>query len=1069
MAFPGEQQWAMRRAAGWVIVLLLALLWRPAQSSAGEVRRLDDFEDLSGWSVTTSEGSSAWITQEPGHSGSGMRVGFDLNTAGGYVIVRKAFSVPLPANYAFSFYLRGEAHQNNFEFKLVDAGGKNVWWRRQRDFSFPTDWQRVTIRKSRMEFAWGSSKGRDLQRVGAIEFAISTGIGGKGSIWIDDLEFEEREPSETEVLPPTATALSSLPEHAPALMLDQDANTAWKSQAQPQEQWVLVDLQRNREYGGLTIDWDRTDFPTAFRVQASYDGTHWTDLFTTSSGNGNRDYIYAPDSESRYIRLDLQRSSRGQGYGISSLVIESVEFAASPNQFFSAIAKQEPPGILPKYFSGTQTYWTIVGVSGDGKQGLLNEEGLLEVDKGAFSLEPFLYVDGKLVTWNDVHPTQELEDGYLPIPSVTWDGAAIRLRVTAFASGKPGSSTLYANYQVENHGENTKRTQLFVAIRPYQVNPPWQSLNMTGGVAPIHDIRFDGRSVWVDQEKAVISLPAPDRFGAARFEDGTITEFLREGKVPPRLQASDPFGFASGAMQYIFDLKAGARESVDLAIPFHDPYVAAAVGLGADSHNFVHKLHEETRRHWESVLSRVEVDLPPEAAKISKAMQTTLAYVLINRNGAAIQPGPRDYARSWIRDGAVTSTALLQMGYTREVQDFIRWYATYQLPNGKVPCCVDRRGADPALEHDSPGEFINAVMEYYRFTHDIGFAADLWPQVVRAVEYLSSLRQQRMTAAYRLPEKEAYYGILPESLSHEGYSSFPVHSYWDDFSALRGLKDAAALAQVVGDEEHAASFATLRDSFRQDLSASILKTMANHKIDYIPGCVELGDFDPTSTAFALSLGLDPAELPEPALRRTFDLYFTDFDKRQNGEAEWAGYAPYELRNVDALIRLGERDRALAILNFMLLGQRPPAWNEWAEVVWRDATLPNFIGDMPHTWIGSTFVQAMRTMFAYDRESDQSLVLAAGLPAEWVGSKSGVAVKRLPTHYGILTYTAHSENGNSMRLRLSGDLTPPAGGIVLLPPLPRPLKSVKVNGKAVEGFSSNAVTIREFPAEVELEY
>ena len=43
----------------------------------------------------------------------------------------------------------------------------------------------------------------------------------------------------------------------------------------------------------------------------------------------------------------------------------------------------------------------------------------------------------------------------------------------------------------------------------------------------------------------------------------------------------------------------------------------------------------------------------------------------------------------------MTSTALLEMGFTQEVRDFIRWFARYQLPDGRIPCCVDRRGADP--------------------------------------------------------------------------------------------------------------------------------------------------------------------------------------------------------------------------------------------------------------------------------------------------------------------------------------------------------------------------------------
>ena len=35
--------------------------------------------------------------------------------------------------------------------------------------------------------------------------------------------------------------------------------------------------------------------------------------------------------------------------------------------------------------------------------------------------------------------------------------------------------------------------------------------------------------------------------------------------------------------------------------------------------------------------------------------------------------------------------------------------------------------------------------------------------------------------------KRLFFGLLPESISHEGYSSKPMHSYWDDFFALQGL------------------------------------------------------------------------------------------------------------------------------------------------------------------------------------------------------------------------------------------------------------------------------------------
>src|SRR5213076_1984534 len=92
---------------------------------------------------------------------------------------------------------------------------------------------------------------------------------------------------------------------------------------------------------------------------------------------------------------------------------------------------------------------------------------------------------------------------------------------------------------------------------------------------------------------------------------------------------------------------------------------------------------------------------------------------------------------------------------------------------------------------------------------------------------------------------------------------------------------------------------------------------------------------------------------------------------------------------------GAKQRALELLDALLADQRPQAWNQWSEILWRDREAPRFIGDMPHTWVGATFVRAVRMMLAYERESDQALVLAAGVPAAWATAEQGISVKRLP--------------------------------------------------------------------------
>ena len=1048
----------------WVAVAVLILV-RTCEVSAQTV--LDDFDELTGWTATASDGARVEIARDNGHSGMSLRIDFDLG-AGGYVIARKAFSVSLPANYAFKLFVRGDAPLNTLEFKLIDRSGQNVWWYKQRDFKFSADWRQIIIKKPRFQFAWGPAGGGPPKNVAYVEFAIAAGTGGSGSVWIDDFTLEEREVATAKKVKPKVSASTSMTGHDPELVLDQNPYTRWHSGALAPHQWVLIDFSTRREYGGLVIDWDPDDYATAYHVQASDDGENWTPVYTSTAGNGGRDYIYLPDGESRYIRLDLERSSRDQGYGVAEITVEPFEFSASPNQFFEAIARDALPGTYPKYFMERQTYWTVIGARDDDKEALMNEEGALEVDKGAFSIEPFLFADGTLITWNAARISQQLERGYLPIPSVTWATDQLGLTITAFAGGKPGEAKLYVRYRVENHTAAPHDVTLFVAVRPFQVLPPWQSLNMVGGVTTIRDLVFGAREVWVNGEKVVQSLTAPDRFGAATFEENLVTHFLVQGKMPPRTQVSDPLGYASGALEYNLHLGPASHVDVYVAVPFHD----ADTGRSADDDSpaaLFDKLLDETAQQWDTLLDRVDFELPPAAAQVVRTIKSTLAYILINSDGAAIQPGSRTYARSWIRDGAITSTALLQMGFTREVRDFIRWFARYQLPDGRIPCCVDQRGADSAVEHDSSGEFIYTVAEYYRHTRDVGFVNDRWPAIVKAVDYLVGLRQQRLTDVYQSPDKQAFYGLLPESISHEGYSSHPVHSYWDDFLALRGFKDAAHLAVAVGDDAHAASFAALRDAFRTDLYASLNRTMANHKIDFIPGSVEYGDFDSTSTAIALTIGGETENLPQDALRRTFDEYYAHVQERRGTDVQGAAYTPYELRNVEALVLLGERERAAEILNDMLADQRPPAWNEWAELVWRDPNLPRFIGDMPHTWVMSGFILAVRNMFAYEREADGALVIAAGLPQTWVMSESGVTLKRLPTHYGVLHFSARSQDPNALRLRLWGDMTLPPGNIVLRPPLPRPLTAVSVNGKPVQTFTADSATISEFPAEVVLTY
>jgi hypothetical protein len=221
-----------------------------------------------------------------------------------------------------------------------------------------------------------------------------------------------------------------------------------------------------------------------------------------------------------------------------------------------------------------------------------------------------------------------------------------------------------------------------------------------------------------------------------------------------------------------------------------------------------------------------------------------------------------------------------------------------------VPCCVDDRGSDPVPENDSHGELIYAIAEVYRYTQDKAWLEKLWPHVAGAVAYMDQLRASERTEANRAINP-AFYGLMPASISHEGYSAKAMHSYWDDFWALRGYKDAVRIAQWLGKADEATRIAAARDEFSNDLRASLDIATTSKSIDFIPGSAELGDFDPTSTTIALAPADAAALLPSGLLMKSFERYWTESQARANGTRPWKDYTPYELRTVGTFVRLGQ--------------------------------------------------------------------------------------------------------------------------------------------------------------------
>lgn len=773
---------------------------------------------------------------------------------------------------------------------------------------------------------------------------------------------------------------------------------------------------------------------------------------------GDIEFAWGPDNTIQLGKIDglefvVARNRDGGSGWIEIDDIELVPLTGEPvksakaedrrNDLITARAKESKRGLYPRAFVGEQPYWTLAGSDGGKVTALMSEDGAIEPAKGSFSIEPFIYADDALYGWHDVKVRHSLAEGFLPIPTAHWTMAGLNLETSLIVAPKGEGSV--ATYHLTNTGTVPRSIELQLAVRPMQVNPPAQFLAQKGGATFIDTIAVrDGiltvdwrpdafadkrQSYIVPQSWPVSVTAAPDMLA--------MDNPILGGKDLPRMTGmrvnGGQSGMASATMGFPVDLEPGETETIAIAMP-ND--------LEMPMPDW-EELHRTTADYWRQTLGKVQISVPKGKEQFVQSIYTAQAHMLMSRDGPMLKPGTRSYNRAWIRDGAMMSEGLLRMGRADVARDFANWYRGYLFSNGKVPCCVDFRGSDPVPENDSHGQYIFLATQLYRYTGDRAALEADWPSVRAAWTYMESLRQSERTAANLTPDRRMLYGLMPASISHEGYSAKAQYSLWDDFWALRGYNDAAMVAALLNKPE-ATQMAAARDEFRADLLAAIAASQSYWGINFIPGATSLGDFDATSTTIALDPGGAQLALMPLGLEETFDHYWANFVARRDGAKPWKDYTPYELRTVSAFTRLGWRDRTQELLAFFFQDQRPHGWNQWAEVVGRDPREIRFIGDMPHAWVASDYLRGALDIFVFEEHESGALVLGGGMTPDWFVGQ-GSAVKGLVTPYGTVDLEMR---GTAKRFALSIDGNArPTGGFRFAWPFAGKPPKVQIDGRA----------------------
>ena len=608
-------------------------------------------------------------------------------------------------------------------------------------------------------------------------------------------------------------------------------------------------------------------------------------------------------------------------------------------------------------------------------------------------------------------PTQVLLDGDLPIPTVRWTHPSFTLEVTAFAFDTLNRAI--ASLPPDEHGARADRAQaLPCGSRPFQVNPPSQFLNTPGGVGRAARIAREGNAVAVDGLGSS-PLTAPWSFGATVFDAGDITSFLAKGELPHLEAVDDPGGRASAAHHLRRRTWHQAPRAKCGSQPRPEPTpLLPASSDGRDAGPPRSSTWWPPPGASSSIASRSRCRATQRTSSAQRGPTSRTSSS--NRDGPALQPGTRSYARSWIRDGAMMAAALLRLGHAEAVRDFLAVVRAVPVPDRQG--AVLRRSARrrsrrrERQQRRAPLPRRRVPPLHGRPRH----RCDACGRSVAAAVALS----RRSCASSAAPRRTA----TPDKLA-----VLRAPARVDQPRGLLGQADALLLGRLLGAQRlrrrgvarrrarppprrrHAGSAA--RDEFKQDLLTSIARGARGQAASTTsPAARSSATSMRPRPRRALPAGAD-ADLPRGRARA----------RRSSATGARLRGTPRRASAMGGLhaVRVAQRRGVRAPRMARPCGEarelahgRPHA--DRAGTSGRRssiATRPRraFLGDLPHGWVGSDFIRSFLDMFAYERGRDGALVLAAGVPHEWLAG-SGLTVRALRTPHGALSYTVREEGG-----------------------------------------------------------
>ncbi len=735
-------------------------------------------------------------------------------------------------------------------------------------------------------------------------------------------------------------------------------------------------------------------------------------------------------------------------------VVSDPRILMPPEDFIKIYAREHTDLPLPYWATGKGIAWTMTGVDEGVEEILLSHDGAIGATSFPFTISGWILsrTTGKLWAPENLQssqPSASLKNGYLPLLQYAFlaDGFRVESEVFANSYGDPDEDGVaYILYRIANNSKENQEAEFLLVIRPYLVN---------GKIGQVTSVRFEGNSVFINDNFLLLCEDVPSgSLTSSLFESGDISQDIFTKK--PSVFITDERGLGMLALQYPLNTKPGQVFTFHFRLPLRPREEFPLAWLRSMRlHSFAGE-EATVSAYWEKLLENIPFQFPDES--LNHAYRASIANILIAMDKGMLHPGPLAYSLFWYRDSAYMITALLQSGFAPRVKNMLPHFMKAQLESGEFPSIFDLNYKNVGWqEWDAQGQALYSMAQYYRFTRDKEFIQEHWQTLVKGAEFLRKIRKERLKPEFEATER---YGILPPSVSAEDLGPGDWHHYWDDFWAIRGLKDGAFLARELNDDATSQWMEKEAQELLHWTKHSYSLIMQKQGIDWIANGPE--DWTGSSMARGTGAGLWPggALSPgDPVVRTSFQRYYEKWIQPFGGAYLHQGrFWPYGLELALAYVMLGRREIASEILKWHLDHQTFPGTFSWAEQI-DPKTFKFLSGDMPHCWVAADLLNLLRGMLVYEEEN--RLVLMAGIPRVWLDSHQTIQLRDAPTYFGKLSLALsvnREQEEQRIRIAITGDARPEAGFHFRLPILPEEVQSILVENEPIHLQADGSFTI-----------